>query len=127
MHYVPPPNKKQYYEQVWAAVRRIPSGRVATYGQITQMLAQPEGISLDDYSVSAARWVGLAMASCPDDVPWQRVINSQGKISHRAEHGKQKKLLQEEGVHFENEKINLDDYQWREHEPGDRPRQGRLF
>ena len=127
MHYVPPPDKQQYYEQVWALVRQIPQGRVSTYGQITKMLPQPEGISSDDYQLSAARWVGLAMSACPDDVPWQRIVNSQGKISHQAEPGKQKRLLEAEGIHFINEKINLDEFQWPEKEPGNEPRQGQLF
>jgi methylated-DNA-protein-cysteine methyltransferase-like protein len=127
MHYVPPPDKQQYYEQVWALVRQIPQGRVSTYGQITKLLPQPEGISSDDYQLSAARWVGLAMSACPDDVPWQRIVNSQGKISHQAEPGKQKRLLEAEGIHFINEKINLDEFQWPEKEPGNEPRQGQLF
>jgi len=97
MSFVPPPNKQLFYEQVWALVRQIPRGRVATYGQIAKMLCQPEGVTEEDYQLSAARWVGLAMSACPEDVPWQRVINSQGKISYRAEAGKQKQLLQSEG------------------------------
>jgi len=121
------PNKPLYFEQVWVIVRQIPCGKVATYGQITKLISRPEGISDDDYQTSAARWVGLAMAACPDDVPWQRVINSQGKISHRAEPGKQKKLLAEEGVLFSNEKLNLDEYQWHGFGHSDKPEQGRLF
>ena len=126
MNYVPPPNKQLYYEQVWALVRQIPSGRVASYGQITKILTQPEGVSFDAYQMSASRWVGLAMAACPDDVPWQRVINSQGKISH-PEAAKQKKLLEEEGVFFSKDKLNLDEYQWGGPGQTDEPRQGRLF
>lgn len=127
MNYVPPPNKQLYYEQVWDLVRQIPFGRVATYGQITKILPQPEAVSAEDYQTSASRWVGLAMAACPDDVPWQRVINSQGKISHRAEPGKQKKLLEAEGVLFANEKLNLEEFQWRGPGQNDEPVQGRLF
>lgn len=127
MSYVPPPNKQLYFEQVWVLVRQIPYGRVATYGQITKLLSQPEGISTDDYQMSASRWVGLAMAACLDDVPWQRVINSQGKISHRPEAGKQKQLLEEEGVLFSKGKLDLDEYQWRGPGQSDEPRQGRLF
>ncbi len=127
MNYVPPPDKQLYYDQVWMLVREIPNGRVATYGQITKLLPQPENISTADYQMSAARWVGLALAACPNDVPWHRVINSQGKISHRAEAGKQKQLLLSEGVLFAKEKINLDEYLW----PGPglncEPKQGRLF
>ena len=129
MNYLPPPNKQLYYEQVWSLVRQIPYGRVATYGQITKLLPQPAEISDNDYQMSASRWVGLAMATCPDDVPWQRVINSQGKISHRSEAGKQKQLLKGEGVFFSNEKLDLNEYQWRGPGQSDapEPRQGRLF
>jgi len=131
MNYIHPPNKHLYYEQVWAVVREIPCGKVATYGQITKILTKPEGVSFDDYKLSSARWVGLAMAACPSDVPWQRVINSQGKISQRAEAGKQKQRLEAEGVLFSNDKINLTEFQW--HGPtenvgqSDDPVQGRLF
>lgn len=127
MNYTPPPDTKRYYEQVWTVVRQVPFGSVATYGQIAKMLPAPENISCDDYQTSAARWVGLAMAECPDDVPWQRVVNSQGKISHRAELAKQKQLLEAEGVLIAGEKVDLDEYQWRESGQSGRPKQGRLF
>ena len=127
MSYVHPPNKQSYYEQVWSLVRQVPYGRVVTYGQITKLLAQPEGISLEDYRVSASRWVGLAMASCPEDLPWHRVINSQGKISPRPDSGKQRELLEEEGLLFQNDKLDLDEYQWCGPGQRDKPRQATLF
>ena len=126
MNYVPPPNEQLCFEQVWVLVRQIPLGKVATYGQIAKVLPQPDGISDDAYQISASRWVGLAMAACPDDVPWQRVINSQGKISH-PEAGEQKKRLEEEGVYFLNNKLDLTQYQWLVSEKSDEPRQGQLF
>jgi len=55
------------------------------------------------------------MAQCPDDLPWQRVINSQGKVSHRPGYGPlvQRKLLEQEGVVFdEKERVDLEKYQW---------------
>ncbi len=127
MSFVPPPNKQLFYEQVWALVRQIPRGRVATYGQIAKMLCQPEGVTEEDYQLSAARWVGLAMSACPEDVPWQRVINSQGKISYRAEAGKQKQLLQSEGILFLMNKLDLHQYQWGGPGSSVEPAQGRLF
>jgi len=127
MNYVPPPNKQQYFEQVRVLVQQIPYGKVATYGQIKELLPQPEEVSDDEYQLSASRWVGLAMAACSDDVPWQRVVNSQGKISH-PEAGKQKDMLVAEGVLFSKDKINLDEFQWRGPGQSDEPaRQGRLF
>lgn len=128
MNYVHPPNKQLYFEQVWALVRQIPHGRVATYGQLSKMIPQPADVSVDDYHMSASRWVGLAMAACPDDVPWQRVINSQGKVSDRPEAGRQRDLLEAEGVFFSKEKIDLNDYQWRLPGQSDESgRQGQLF
>lgn len=126
MNYVHPPNRQLYYEQVWAQARNIPHARVATYGQLTKLIPQPEGISEDDYKMSASRWAGLAMAACPDDVPWHRVVNSQGKISH-PEAAIQKKRLEEEGVLFSNNRLNLGEYQWRGPGQSDEPIQGRLF
>jgi alkylated DNA nucleotide flippase Atl1 len=67
------------------------------------------------------------MAACPADIPWQRVINSQGKISKRPGAEKQRQLLEAEGVVFVKDKIDLKVYQW--HGPGQEnpPRQARLF
>lgn len=127
MSYLSPPDQQAYYEQVWAVVRQIPFARVATYGQIAKLIPHPEEISPEDYQACASRWVGLAMAACPDDVPWQRVINAQGKISHRPEAGKQKHLLEQEGVSFFNGKLDLSEYQWNGPGVSDEPRQGRLF
>ena len=68
------------------------------------------------------------MAACPDDVPWQRVINSQGKISQRPGAQRQKELLLEEGVVFdEKERIDLKKYGWSGSDTGDEVRQERLF
>ena len=127
MSYVHPPDKQLYYQQVWSLVREIPIGRVATYGQLTKMLSRPENVSCDDYQVSASRWVGLAMAACPSDVPWHRVVNSQGKLSHRSEAATQKHLLENEGVLFIKEQLDLNEYQWLVAEKSDKPKQGELF
>jgi len=127
MSNLPPSHKQLYYDQVWSLVREIPCGKVATYGQIAKMLSVPEGISLDEYKIYSARWVGLAMSACPDDVPWQRVVNSQGKISHQTQAGVQKQLLESEGVLFSNEKLSLKEYQWSGAEQSDESTQGLLF
>ncbi|MEK7855788.1 MAG: MGMT family protein, partial [Acidobacteriota bacterium] len=64
-------NDKTYRERVFGIVRQIPAGRVMTYGQIAGILG--EGYT--------ARTVGYVMHGADDDVPWHRVINSQGKCS----------------------------------------------
>jgi methylated-DNA-protein-cysteine methyltransferase-like protein len=59
--------------------------------------------------------VGGAMAACPADVPWQRVINSQGKVSLRKGGGgeEQRRLLEAEGVLFdEKERVDLSEFAW---------------
>ena len=122
-----PPNPQAYYAQVWDLVRRIPRGRVATYGQIALMLPPPQGVEFETYKSFGARWVGGAMAACPDDVPWQRVINAQGKISERPGAEKQRALLEEEGIEFVKDKIDLKKYGWQGLDQRDRPRQSNLF
>lgn len=89
-------------------VRQIPPGKVATYGQIASLVGN-----------CSARMVGYAMSSLPtpDEVPWQRVINSQGKISPRGDLGggaaHQRALLEEEGVRFSPEgKVDWKQVRW---------------
>ena len=108
-----PPNQQAFYEQVWSLVRQVPRGKVVTYGQIAQLLPAPEEVDLGDYQALGPRWVGAAMASCPGDVPWQRVINAQGKISDRPGAQRQRQLLEEEGIVFVKDKVNLKVHQWR--------------
>ncbi len=108
-----PPNPQAFYEQVWHLVRQVPRGKVATYGQIAQLLPPPAEIDLETYQALSPRWVGSAMAACPDDVPWQRVINAQGKISNRPGAQRQRQLLEQEGIVFVKDKVNLKVYQWR--------------
>lgn len=127
MRYTSPPNQQAYYEQVWDLVRQVPHGRVVTYGQIAEMIPLPAGVAPEDYKAFSPRWVGAAMAACPDDVPWQRVINSQGKISERPGAGKQRQLLEAEGVVFVKDKVELTMYLWRGSDQKDEPRQARLF
>ncbi|MEW6404158.1 MAG: MGMT family protein [Chloroflexota bacterium] len=111
--YSSPPNPQAYYQQVWEIARQIPRGKVATYGQIAKMIPPPIGVELEAYAAFAPRWVGGAMAACPDDVPWQRVINSQGKISEREGAERQRQLLEEEGIVFVKDKIDLKKYGWK--------------
>jgi len=131
MRYTTPPNQQAYYEQVWQLVRQIPPGKVATYGQIALMIPPPAGVEIEAYKAFGPRWVGGAMAACPDDVPWQRVINSQGKISPRpggAE--KQRQLLEQEGVEFDaKDRVDLKKYGWNglDEEDNVEPEQPNLF
>jgi len=99
------------YEQIYALVRQIPYGRVASYGQIARILG-----------TCTARMVGYAMSALRTDyVPWQRVINSQGKVS---QHGDgigttlQRQILMDEGVIFDDEgRVDFNRFGW--HGPED--------
>jgi len=100
-----------FYQQVYKIVKKIPKGRVATYGQIAAMISTPR----------AARMVGWALHVGTDQtVPWQRVINSKGMISTTClDHPKEQQayLLKKEGVKVEkiegNYWIDLKKYLWR--------------
>jgi methylated-DNA-protein-cysteine methyltransferase related protein len=127
MRFTSPPNQQEYFQRVWQLVRRVPSGRVATYGQIALMLGAPQGVDPDAYRAFGPRWVGGAMAACPEDVPWQRVINSQGKISQRPGAEKQRHLLEAEGVQFVSDKVDMQKYGWHGLDEADAPRQEQLL
>ncbi len=94
--------------RILAVVRRIPAGRVATYGQVAALAGLP----------GAARQVGYALFSLPEptDVPWQRVVNARGEVSARAEPGAdhfQRHRLEEEGVRFDvRGRIDLARWRW---------------
>ncbi len=126
--YTSPPNQQAYYEQVWNLVRKIPRGKVASYGQVALMLPIPIGVDAEAYRAFGPRWVGGAMANCPDDVPWQRVINAQGKISERPGASRQRELLIEEGVVFdEKDRVDMKKFGWKGLDADDEPQQPSLF
>jgi methylated-DNA-protein-cysteine methyltransferase-like protein len=113
MQFTSPPDPIIFNHQVWDIVRQIPPGRVATYGQIARMIPAPPGVDENAYRAFGPRWVGSAMAKCPEDVPWQRVINSKGEISPRPGAADQRRLLEEEGVLFnEHDRIDLKTFVW---------------
>lgn len=106
-----------FFERVYDMVRRIPPGRVASYGQIAGLCEHPH----------AARTVGwalhgmpdaLADPAHPDAVPWWRVINSEGRISTTCwEHtpSRQRELLEAEGVEFgPDDRVDMKRFRWEE-------------
>lgn len=100
----------KFARAVYNAVRRIPTGRVVTYGQVAAMLGHPR----------AARAVGTALSRLPRNlsrvVPWQRVINAAGRISHKGDLFRpelQRTLLEKEGVKFSaSGQVDLKKYRW---------------
>ena len=104
-----------YTRAVIEIIKRIPAGMVCTYGRIAEMIPPPNEMDPKAYKTFGARWVGGAMAKCPNDVPWWRVVNAQGKISARPSAPRQRELLEAEGVVFdEKEKIDLKVFLWEE-------------
>lgn len=115
-----PPNSGQFAERVWEFVRGVPFGKVVTYGRVAEEIGPPQGVDDETYKTYGARWVGSAMAASPADVPWQRVVNAQGRISIRKGglHLRQKALLQAEGVEFDaRDRIDLDRFDWKSGKP----------
>lgn len=102
--------KPSRYEAIYAVIRRIPKGKVATYGQIARLAGIPRH----------ARQVGYALSAMTEDrtIPWHRVINAKGEISTRITdeifENTQKMRLEAEGIVFNSEgRTSLHCYQWK--------------
>lgn len=95
------------YQQIYIVIEQIPAGKVATYGQIAEIVGG-----------CTARMVGYALSALNADsaVPWQRVINRQGKISPRGDgvsSALQRRLLEAEGVYFdEKDRVDFKTFGW---------------
>jgi methylated-DNA-protein-cysteine methyltransferase-like protein len=113
-----PSDAESGYARIYTVVRRIPRGRVATYGQIARLAGLP----------GQARQVGYALHAMATEkpVPWHRVINARGEVSRRAHPGSdeaQRQFLEREGVMFDaGGRVDLARCQWRP-----RPRSHRVF
>ena len=103
---MPHKSPSSLYQSIYDLARQVPPGYVTTYGQIARLLS------------CTARTVGFAMAALPagNNVPWQRVINSQGKVSPRTDgEGNilQRDLLEAEGIRFDQKgRVNLNKHSW---------------
>jgi methylated-DNA-protein-cysteine methyltransferase-like protein len=99
-----------FYRLVYQLVRRVPRGKIVTYGQVAAVLGQPRG----------ARAVGTALAALHGPllglVPWQRVINAAGRCSHRDGFWAaiQQEMLEDEGVRFDRHgRVDLRRTRWK--------------
>jgi methylated-DNA-protein-cysteine methyltransferase-like protein len=105
---------KDYRERVYRIVRRIPRGRVMTYGQLAEILG--EGYT--------PRTVGFVMHGSNNKTPWHRVINAQGACSTGRvvlPHDKQQRMLEAEGVKFNARgRCDLQSYLWIPDAPTDK-------
>jgi methylated-DNA-protein-cysteine methyltransferase-like protein len=99
------------HAEVFAVVRRIPRGQVATYGQVAELAGYP----------GRARQVGYALSALDIDasVPWHRVVNAAGRVSLRTSGSGgamvQRMRLEQEGVVLRAGRVPLREYRW---EPG---------
>jgi methylated-DNA-protein-cysteine methyltransferase-like protein len=102
--------ERKLYDIIYDTVRQIPYGKIASYGQIADIVGR-----------CSAQMVGFALAALgntsePTNVPWQRVVNSQGKVSPHGfgvGSGMQRALLEEEGIDFGLESIiDFEKYGW---------------
>jgi len=97
------------YELYYDVVRRVPRGRVATYGTVARVAGMPR----------RARQVGYALAALRDgtDTPWHRIVNARGEVSRRSAasgfEALQRTLLEAEGIVFDaSGRIDLDRFGW---------------
>lgn len=115
--------KRGSYESIYAVVRRIPKGRVATYGQVAELAnlgghARQVGYALHALGRSG-KLAALDSVEIATRVPWHRVVNARGEISARSdpdphETPLQRVLLEEEGVAFDlHGRMSLARFQWR--------------
>jgi methylated-DNA-protein-cysteine methyltransferase-like protein len=94
------------WEPVYRLIKKIPRGRVTTYGEIARILRLRGG----------ARAVGYAMAACPSGrgSPWHRVVGAGGRLLIPEPHGSlQRRLLETEGVRVDYGKIDMERYAWK--------------
>ena len=100
---------QNFGDRAYQLIRKIPKGKVATYGQIAALLGKPRG----------ARQVGWALHQLKDDssAPWHRVINADGCIRTSQltdDPDLQRKMLESEGVVFDgNGRVDLSKYGWK--------------
>ena len=96
------------FDRIYEVVKRIPRGRVATYGQIAAMVGNPR----------LSRVVGYALHVNPDPehIPCFRVVNREGRVSKAFAFGgenMQIRLLEDEGIELENDRVDLERFLWR--------------
>jgi len=101
---------RDFYQRVYDLVRKVPSGRIVTYGQVAAMLGSPQAARTVGYALNALR-----SGSVFPPVPWQRVINAQGRISLPPGGGfeMQRDILKDEGVEADEKGVyDMSLYRW---------------
>jgi methylated-DNA-protein-cysteine methyltransferase-like protein len=105
------PKGDKAVEAICAVIRRIPSGWVATYGQVATMAGMPR----------RARLVGRVLQHLDPTtrIPWHRVVNAKGEVSYSLSRNGgdilQRRLLEKEGIEFDNSnRLDLERCRWRD-------------
>jgi methylated-DNA-protein-cysteine methyltransferase related protein len=97
--------KNMSWQPVYRLIKKIPRGKVTTYGELGRSLRLPGG----------ARAVGYAMAACPSGqgIPWHRVVGAGGRLLIPEPYGSlQRRLLESEGVHLDGSRIDMSLFSW---------------
>lgn len=107
------------HEDIWEIVRRIPRGRVSTYGRVARLAGL----------VRRARFVGYALHNIPPGlpVPWHRVVNARGMISFAEgsrNYARQRELLEREGVRFVDGRVDLGRVGWPKEDQREKRKRG---
>ena len=102
-------NTKGFFQKVYSVVKKIPAGKVSTYGAVAAMAGSPR----------MAKYVGYALHVNPEPgiIPCHRVVNRNGEVSEAFAFGggnRQRELLEGEGVTFTEGKVDLGRHFWRE-------------
>ncbi len=92
-----------FFRAVYAVVERIPEGKVISYGRIADMIG----------AHGSARAVGYAMRCCPEDLPWHRVVRSDGGVTGGDWAELRRALLMSEGIPFDSSgRVLMEKCEW---------------
>ncbi|MBK8395086.1 MAG: methylated-DNA--[protein]-cysteine S-methyltransferase [Leptospiraceae bacterium] len=104
------PLKVSFYTKVYDVVKKIPKGKVTTYGEIASIVGSPRAARAVGYALNALNKTDSQL------IPWQRVINAKGEISFKGDTIRanlQRKLLEQEGIVFSVVgQINITNFGW---------------
>ena len=107
----PTKSRSELYRKIYAAVKKIPRGKVASYGQVARLAGFPRHARVVGYALHALK------SGNDENIPWQRVINAKGYISLKDFDGGaiiQRKLLEQEGIEFgPNDKVDWERFGWK--------------